>query len=508
LAAKCHTVKEAEPVLRDLARIVKDHPLVVDECLNRMKENGVATLRGLRQQLSVFIKDLKIQRMAGKQVRIATQGHGLHKLFNHKYHIIDGGSKPVVVNFGRDAVGNACLVQSNFDDFLKRVASLPLQEDPRDKSKDYLIPAGSAWLNWEHANRHTRITFNPACTDRVIEYPDGSTDLNTYFPPALTPIRNDALIVRFLTHLQKYTCEDDSVQYDYLIRWIAHMFQKPWEKPGKGIVLQGEQGCGKTVIADTLGKILGSTYMKYEGSGSLSKRFNESQGGKILIFADEALEADSSILKSRITSSTVMIEPKHLPILTLPCYARVILGSNDNLPTRITEDDRRVMVAGCGKPPGDTDASIERREYWLPIEQEIGHPEFHNALYGYFLSVDISRWDPAVLPMTARKREMINSTRPPLEHWLFESVSNGVWFGSNITVKCGEEMPMSMLKESAAAWMKSSGAYFELNHTNLGRTLRKFGFHKSSRGRLLNGVSMGTCRRVPKDVFKKCKESV
>ena len=64
----------------------------------------------------------------------------------------------------------------------------------------------------------------------------------------------------FLEHLKVITGNDEKC-YDYMIKYLAHMIQKPGEKIDIAIVLRSVQGIGKNRFFDNFGKyIIGSKY--------------------------------------------------------------------------------------------------------------------------------------------------------------------------------------------------------------------------------------------------------
>lgn len=57
--------------------------------------------------------------------------------------------------------------------------------------------------------------------------------------------KNWNLIIPFILHLRFNWCANDS-EFNYLLLWWATTIQRPWEKHGVALVVQGEQGIGKS----------------------------------------------------------------------------------------------------------------------------------------------------------------------------------------------------------------------------------------------------------------------
>ena len=70
--------------------------------------------------------------------------------------------------------------------------------------------------------------------------PSSSAALNFWVGPIAPDATGNAAVI--FNHLLKVICDDDPVSFDYLIGYLAHMIQKPAEKPGVMIVMLGRQG--------------------------------------------------------------------------------------------------------------------------------------------------------------------------------------------------------------------------------------------------------------------------
>jgi hypothetical protein len=69
-------------------------------------------------------------------------------------------------------------------------------------------------------------------------------------------------------------CAGNEKTYDYLIRFLAHMIQKPHEKPGVIITLLGGQVTGKGVFFSLLRAIWPRTFLLVSDIEQVIGRFN------------------------------------------------------------------------------------------------------------------------------------------------------------------------------------------------------------------------------------------
>ena len=93
--------------------------------------------------------------------------------------------------------------------------------------------------------RYEQTSFSPkACR---------SNTLNYWVPPIIKPESGDCReIIHFL---KTVICRRNRAVFMYLIMYLAHMWQKPEEKPGVAIVLLGGQGTGKGTFFQLLANI-------------------------------------------------------------------------------------------------------------------------------------------------------------------------------------------------------------------------------------------------------------
>ena len=75
--------------------------------------------------------------------------------------------------------------------------------------------------------------------------------------PVIKPTQGDWSRIR--THLYEVICDGDIELFEYLLDYVAHMLQRPEEKPGVMVVLLGSQGTGKGLFFQILQRVWGRT---------------------------------------------------------------------------------------------------------------------------------------------------------------------------------------------------------------------------------------------------------
>ncbi|MFW8303966.1 primase-helicase family protein, partial [Klebsiella pneumoniae] len=68
---------------------------------------------------------------------------------------------------------------------------------------------------------------------------------------------------------------------DYLLQWMAHLIQRPEEKPSVAVVMKSVEGTGKNTLVRPLLQILGPYAAQINGIRHLTGRFNSTLANKL-----------------------------------------------------------------------------------------------------------------------------------------------------------------------------------------------------------------------------------
>ena len=113
----------------------------------------------------------------------------------------------------------------------RELENLPFATKPNDEFKMFLA----------NPNTHVykAVAFSPLKTP--------PTTLNYWVEPSIQAKKGDWFVLQEFLHT--VICDNDVALFDYLIRYLAHMLQKPEDKPGIMIVLLSGQGTGEIVLS-------------------------------------------------------------------------------------------------------------------------------------------------------------------------------------------------------------------------------------------------------------------
>jgi hypothetical protein len=254
--------------------------------------------------------------------------------------------------------------------------------------------------------KYDEIAFTPTTTP--------NTTLNYWVPPSLKPIPGDWSVIReFLLML---ICNGDCKLYGYLVRFLAHIWQKPEEKPGIMIVLLGGQGTGKGTLFYLLQRIWSKTTLHISDVEHVTGGFNGAMERNYIVNMDEALFAGDrrsmDRLKSMITEPTITIEQKYQPRRTIQSLHRFFAASNHDHFGNIELDDRRfVFLRVSDTRQGDHD-------YFDKLYAAINDPMQLGAFAHTLATLDITNFNFRAKPNTGELLEQkLQSLKGFARYW-------------------------------------------------------------------------------------------
>ncbi len=288
-----------------------------------------------------------------------------------------------------------------------------------------LVPAGRAFLDLPPAQRPTcrKIVFNPEFEFGLDQTRD---HFNTWKGLLTTPgMKDPDALDRDVAIWRKYLMgvagsEDNAA---FLEHFMAHLVQRPWEKPNYAVVLGGTtEGTGKSLYGAIAGALVGANYRH---SGPFDDFFGDYKGSNIdskLVVQIEESEGLSrgqmARLKDFITNPRTNISIKYVPDYENDNLARVIVTSNALDPVKVDETGRRWFVARTRLTQEEVVSGWREwvgREVWgrfcLDNSEDENWPRRH-LMYHLMNCVDLRDWDStAAPPVTEDMEDMIEATR-------------------------------------------------------------------------------------------------
>ncbi len=227
------------------------------------------------------------------------------------------------------------------------------------------------------------------------------------------------LIAEFL---QVVICNGDDVSFQYLIRYIAHALQCPWEKPGILIVMLGGQGTGKGTVGTILRKIWRATYLQVHNIDAVTGNFNAALERAYIVFMDEALfvgdRRASDALKSLVTEPIIHINAKHQPSRQTKSYHRFFAATNAEHFKHTERDDRRDFILRVSESrKGD-------HAYWQALNHEMDNGGVEAFVHD-LLAMDLSEFNVRSKPNTKALLVQKLQSLGPTAEWWFQTLCDG-----------------------------------------------------------------------------------
>jgi len=204
--------------------------------------------------------------------------------------------------------------------------------------------------------------------------------------------------------------------YDYIVKWSAHIFQKPYEKPETMIIFSSEtEGVGKDTYGDAvLGKILGREYYfnSKDQENEMFGRFTSHLQNKLLIKMEEmraeTCNKHDDLLKGWITGPHRTYEEKGISRPpSIDSFHRIIGTTNDPCPVKLTRTFRRyLLVNPYAGHAGDV-------RYWNQWYASVTPEVLQAYLYHLIHEVDLEGWNPREKVETSALMEARLSQAPP-----------------------------------------------------------------------------------------------
>lgn len=219
----------------------------------------------------------------------------------------------------------------------------------------------------------------------------------------------------FLDHLHDNVCDGEKALYRWLIGWMAHLIQRPWEKPGTAVVFKGKPGVGKSTVGEHLGALIARHYATVSTPRGLMGQFNAHLGAALLVQVEEGFwagdKAAESDLRHKITGPTFNLERKGQDVIELPSFHRYLITSNERWTVPAQHDERRYAIFNV------SDARMKDHEYFGAISAQMKGGGYR-ALMRHLRDFDLSRVDVRSIPHTeALTAEKITGLRGVRAWW-------------------------------------------------------------------------------------------
>jgi hypothetical protein len=324
--------------------------------------------------------------------------------------VMENGKFRVFTEEFDPVLGRSFFQRSTKDDFQNLYCNL-LVERANDK------PASRAqfWLMHPKRRQYKGIIFDPTR--------DHEGWLNLWRGWAVEPKRSDWSLLREL--IRDVLTDGDAACYEYVLNWMAFMFQHPGEVAEVAIAFRGAKGTGKGTLGRTLAKLAGTSGLHISSPGHLVGRFNSHLQNCVCLFADEAFwagdKAGESVLKQLVTEPTLTYEGKGRDAVMGRNYVHIVMASNNDwvVPAGMDGERRFAVFNVNERRRGD-------KAFFRALNRQLDQGGYGGLLYD-MLKRDISEWHPRDdVPQTEALAEQIGRSQTPEESWWDSLLDTGV----------------------------------------------------------------------------------
>lgn len=259
-----------------------------------------------------------------------------------------------------------------------------------------------------------------APTREPIFIEEGTRYFNTWRPNRkVLPVKGE--VRPFLDHAA-YILPDERERTLFL-DWLSYTVQFPGRKILWAMLLQGQQGTGKSYFGYLMRLLLGEKNISMPTNDLIHEIYTAWQKSCQLVIIEELMARGRmelmNKLKPMITQTTTMVREMQKPAYEQPNVFNLLMFTNHEDAILLDEQDRRYCVLYSPAKPRPPEY-YDRLWNWTKDNA--------SALLYYMLHRSLAHFEPrAHAPMTDAKRALIRESVPALQAWIGEAIETGAW---------------------------------------------------------------------------------
>jgi len=209
---------------------------------------------------------------------------------------------------------------------------------------------------------------------------------------------------------------------DYVLDYLAHMIQHPFEKPDTCIVIYGVKGLGKDFLLSQITKyVVGHVHCaSYDRMAQMFDHYDVARLNCTLIHAQEVTPDETrkyySTLQSMITADTLTVNPKGAKAISYKnCHRMILTTNHPSCVSRADEERRYFQVTASTKFKGQFD-------FWSETDKLLNNAEGGAVVYNYLKTRNIdgppSPFNPRRFPQSEVADGLQDADVSPELQWL------------------------------------------------------------------------------------------
>lgn len=339
---------------------------------------------------------------------------------NRRYiAVVEGGKFRIMHNVQDPTTKRKHWHRLNVFDFKALHSNQRLERDIKvqklPKNSPTTVALGEAWVTSPLRRTVDGVTFDPSGK----QIPGW---LNLYEGFAYKPSPNGSW--EYLNKVIKNAlCAGNPQLYDYVINWLAYLFQYPDRRAEVALVFKGGQGVGKSTLGNVVAKVIGQHALATQSSEHITGRFNSHLRDLLFLFADEAVKPwdkqGESKLKGLITEEKLPIEQKGQDVVQGHNYIHIIMASNDDWVIPAGVEERRFVVSDV------SDVYANKKEFWPKLHKELNNGGYERFLWDMLEHPIPEGWHPRHILSTDALIDQKLRSLPPLAQWFYNHLISG-----------------------------------------------------------------------------------
>lgn len=280
---------------------------------------------------------------------------------------------------------------------------------------DKLVSKADLWLKSPDRRSYKGIIFDPSGRN-----PEGW--LNTWKGWSLQPAKGDWSLLKQL--ILESLVEGNEEHFEWVLDWMAFMFQHPEKVAEVAIAFRGAKGTGKSTLGRALVKLAGTSGLHISSPGHLVGRFNSHLQNCVCLFADEAFwagdKAGEAVLKQLVTEPSLTYEGKGRDAVMGKNHVHIMMASNNDwvVPAGMDGERRFAVFNVDDNRKGDT-------KFFNALNHQLDHGGLAALLYD-MLTRDIRGKHPRDnVPQTQALAEQKAMSQSPEESWWDSLLESG-----------------------------------------------------------------------------------
>lgn len=246
--------------------------------------------------------------------------------------------------------------------------------------------ASDVWKESSYRKMYDDIVFTPNKKD--------DNNLNMWGSLKVEPKWGDTKDIQY--YFDEILCNGRKELSQYVLKYLAHIVQKPWEQTPISLVFIGSEGTGKGLLTKGfMGGILGGYQYNLQNREMLKARFKKPLAFRFLTVLNESTwKGDHELIASlkRLTGGDPLeIEEKFGGFYSIDNYSRYLITANNKDAIAVGITNRRFLVI-------ENSTKFDNHPIFKKLWDGINSGELVNVFLDWLMSMDISDFKPFVFP--------------------------------------------------------------------------------------------------------------